>query len=198
MTFTCLIAVLYTFAQQTTQPRKTIAILPVKTGIYMPTREAQTVAERMQSEHELSIYGQSLIYKALVNEDISLLVNVQHWEHTDSLLRKAGIEFRKVNFLDKQSLCQYLQVDEVVTGDLKTFSKSTIYVGPTLMSPIMSAYHYFDGKKVLTIGIHDGKTGDLIWIEDIHLKTNKLLRTEQGDESRLMTKFLKAFPYLKS
>lgn len=164
----------------------------------MPTREKETVDQRLQSEDELSIYGQSLIYDALVNEETALLVNVQPWKYTDSLLSKARIEFRKVNFIDKQSLCEYLKVDEVVTGELKTFSKRTIYVGLTPMAPLMTAIHYFDGKKILTIGIHEGKTGDLIWMEDIHLKTNTARSTEKEIESRLMRKVLKAFPYLRS
>lgn len=54
-----------------------------------------------------------------------LLVAVQDWRTTDSLLKAAGLDFRKVAYMDKAQLAHLLKVDAILSGRvLATSSKS--------------------------------------------------------------------------
>jgi hypothetical protein len=81
---------------------------------------------------------QEALFNSITAKPDKLLVAVPDWRTTDSLLKAAGLDFRKVAYMDKEQLARLLKVDAILSGRvLATSSKS-------LAAPALGRRHPLD------------------------------------------------------
>ena len=189
-------------AQEAAYDYKIIAILPFKTMSYKgPSQGSDSAVQRLIA-HEVarSFEIQEAFYNAITSDTERLLVDVQDWKLTDSLLKAAGFDFRKVNFSDKQVLAALLKVDAVLTGELVSHRASGSAVDNATVAAAGGAWALvgmLDRPKKMTVFLYDGKTGDPLWNFERELTGNPLFNRDKNLDERLFKAFIRKFPYTR-
>lgn len=203
LTIACLLSCITGLkAQEAAYDHKIIAILPFKTMSYKgPSMGGDSAVQRLIA-HEVarSLEIQEAFYNAITSDTERLLVDVQDWKLTDSLLKAAGFDFRKVNFSDKQVLAALLKVDAVLTGELISHRVSGSAVdNATVVAAggVAALIGMLDRPKKMTVFLYDGKTGDPLWNFERELTANPLFNREKNLDDRLFKAFIKKFPYTR-
>jgi hypothetical protein len=189
-------------AQEPAYDHKIIAILPFKTQSYKVTpRSGDSAVQRLlANEAALSIEVQEAFYNAITSDSERLLVEVQDWKLTDSLLRAAGIDFRKINFSDKQVLAALLKVDAVLVGELSArrtneMQPEDVAAMTTADGAAFTGLRMYEKTKRLIVSLYDGKTGDPLWNFERELTSHLLFRHTKNLDAKLYKSFIKRFPY---
>ncbi|GAA0561050.1 hypothetical protein GCM10009415_48800 [Chitinophaga japonensis] len=181
-------------AAQATYDHRIIAVLPFKTRTaYFKPQSKDAVQALQEREAAEGLQLQEALYNAMTQDEEKLLVDVQDWQLTDSLLKAARVDFRNVNNLDAQSLCRLLKVDAVLTGELAELRVSRTYTTSTLIFAASKT-------KRMIIELYDGKTGDHIWNFEKELDVAGIFDTEKHNqylEKRLLKAFIRKFPYTR-
>lgn len=174
---------------------KIIAILPLKTGSYRSgsTRKDSSVQQVIDKEEDWSLKAQEGLFNAITKDKEKLLVEVQDWRVTDSLLTKAGIDLRKVNFLDKQQLAAYLKVDALLAGQLV---RVDVPNNGVTINNMTAGYQGASRQRVLSVLLYDGKTGNAIWSFDRKVAPF-LFEKDKWLDDRLFEVFRRKFPYTR-
>lgn len=187
-------------AQEPAYDHKIIAILPFRTTSHQAApRGNDSVMQRLIAEEEaLGIEVQEAFYDAVTEDKERLLVDVQPWQVTDSLLKQAGIDFRKVNYMDKQVLAKLLKVDAVLTGQLSKVLKASPYLpmaAGMAGAETAAAVHANEKRKAFAVFLYDGQTGDAIW--NFEREIDGSYNRDKKQNARLFKSFIKKFPYTR-
>lgn len=188
-------------AQDAAYDHKIIAILPFRTTSFQAAPKGNdTLMQQLIAEEEaLGIGTQEAFYDAVTEDKERLLVEVQPWQVTDSILKQAGIDFRKVNYMDKQVLAKLLKVDAVLSGQLNRILKpSRFMMGVTgaIGTDALGAAHPNDKLKKFAVVLYDGQTGDAIWNFEREIEGSYNSR-DKKQNARLFKSFIKKFPYTR-
>lgn len=191
-------------AQETAYDHKIIAILPFKTTSFktLPKGDDSVIQRLMTSEAALSLEVQEAFYNAITADQDRLLVDVQDWKLTDSLLKAANLDFRKINYTDKQVLASLLKVDAVLAGEFNSHqiagaSAAPDVVATTATGGALAIVHMMNRPTKLTVFLYDGKTGDPLWNFEKELVANPVFKNSKKLEGRLYKAFIKKFPYTR-
>ncbi|MBS0029787.1 hypothetical protein ACTJJ0_16720 [Chitinophaga sp. 22321] len=170
---------------------KIIAILPFR-AMFAEYRNLTDSSREAFSLLEIK-YGMQLqeeLYKTITRDTNRLLVEVQPWQMTDSLLKSRGVDFLKVPYLDLSAISKLLKVDAcVVTTMTRTLpvgrSRSSGIGGSPIaaaVSAIAMASASEAGANLLTknnkiffFQLVDGKSGDAVWSLTDEVTPNQLL-----------------------
>jgi hypothetical protein len=193
---------------------KIIAVLPLKTaftGYRMMKDSSMEVFHQLELKYAVQL--QEALYQTITSDTNRLLVMVQPWEVTDSVLKQAGLDFLKLPYLDIAAITRLLKVDAcIVTTVNRTLPARGGYgIVPVGVSPVAAAAVavasaaasqaagnlFKRDNKVFFFTLVDGKSGDTIWSltseagpDDLTLKKDGLVCTP-----RLFWRFKKRFPY---
>jgi hypothetical protein len=179
---------------ENTYDHKIIAILPLKTSSYKSgsTRKDSSLQQVIDKEEDWSLKAQQALYNAITQDKEKLLVEVQDWRLTNSLLAKAGIDVRKATFQDEQQLAAYLKVDAILSGELIATRTHSTY---TQINNMTSGTHSSKNRK-LSVRLYDGKTGDAIWSFERNV-FQILFEKDKWMDQRLFDAFRRKFPYTR-
>jgi hypothetical protein len=187
-------------AQEVAYDHKIIAILPFRTTSHQaaPRGNDSTMQRLIAEEETQGIEAQAAFYDAVTADEDRLLVDVQPWQLTDSLLKQAGVDFRKINYMDKQVLAKLLKVDAVLTGQMNKVLKASPYlpmVGGLAGAEAAAAMHANEKKKLFAVFLYDGKTGDAIW--NFEREVDGSYNKDKKQNAKLFKAFIKQFPYTR-
>jgi hypothetical protein len=201
LTIACVLASICNLkAQEAAYDHKIIAILPFKTmsSKAIPPPGDSAVQRLLANETRLSVEIQEAFYNTVTSDKERLLVDVQDWKLTDSLLKVAGVDFRKVNFTDKQALATLLKVDAILVGEFASRPTPSVTVGPDVVTSVgFTAVDIADKKKRLLVVLYDGKTGDALWNFEKEIIRSTLFRSDKNLDAKLYKSFVKKFPYTR-
>lgn len=188
-------------AQEVAYDHKIIAILPFRTTSHQaaPRGNDSTMQRLIAEEEAQGVEAQAAFYDAVTADEDRLLVDVQPWQLTDSLLKQAGIDFRKVNYMDKQVLAKLLKVDAVLTGQLNKILKPSMFmtgVAGAIGTDALGDAHPTDKMKKFAVVLYDGQTGDAIWNFEREVLGSYNSR-DKKQNAKLFKAFIKQFPYTR-
>lgn len=160
----------------------------------------------MALEIKYGIQLQEALYKAITSDTGRLLVEVQSWQTTDSILKRAGLDLRKVPYLDMSAIAKVLKVDACITTTATLSSRGNVAVGSPAPWPIgLAASEGLSqalraikrNNKIFTFRLMDGKSGDEVWTFSQEMTAGDIsLDKDQLAFSPLIFKrFKKRFPY---
>ncbi|HEY0612573.1 MAG TPA: hypothetical protein VGD35_23015 [Chitinophaga sp.] len=191
-------------AQEAAYDHKIIAILPFKTTSFktLPKGNDSVIQRLMASEAALSLEVQEAFYNAITADQDRLLVDVQNWQLTDSLLKAANLDFRKIIYADKQVLANLLKVDAVLAGEFNSHQLAGASAAPdvaaiTAAGGAWALVNMMNRPTKLTVFLYDGKTGDPLWNFEKELVANPVFNNSKKLEGRLYKAFIKKFPYTR-
>ena len=196
-----LLAAISLKAQEASYDHKIIAILPFRTTSFQAAPKGNdTLMQQLIAEEEaLGIEVQEAFYDAVTEDKERLLVDVQPWQQTDSILKQAGVDFRKINYMDKQVLAKLLKVDAVLTGQLNKVLRPSQYfamVGGMVGAETAAAVNASEKRKSFAVFLYDGETGDAIWNFERNIEGSYNSR-DKKQNARLFKSFIKKFPYTR-
>lgn len=143
---------------------KTLAILPFDVTIDMRRLPKGVTAESIkQSEQKTGYDIQNSAYSWFLKRQKDYTVSFQDVDKTNSLLRKAGIEYAGVATQDKDELCRLLGVDGVVSG--KAFMAKPMSDGAAVAIGVLFGAWGTTNNVNTSLTLHD-KRGELMWKYD--------------------------------
>lgn len=179
---------------------KIIAVLPFRVELPEYRRLADSNLNKLKIQQvDFGTQLQANLYQAITSDTNRLLVEVQPWEITDSLLRKARVDFTKITFLDLSAMAAYLKVDACVVSTVKFHLALNPNTGgmPSEMLRIALYNVVTRNDKQLFFTLVDQKSGEEIWryeqnvISDaIKVENDKLVLSPL-----IFKSFKKRFPY---
>ncbi len=197
---------LYT-AAQSNYDHKVIAILPFRAKFPEYKKLSDSSAGVFRSlEVKYGMQLQEELYKTITKDTNRLLVEVQPWQTTDSILKNMGVDLRKVSFMDMSAVAKILRVDACVVVTVGYGSLSNVrsavasnsiagFAGGLGASELTRAI--YRNNKIFTFRLVDGKSGDEVWnysqemtAGDITLDKDQLIFSR-----KLFKGFRKRFPY---
>lgn len=172
---------------------KTVAILPFTAKIsYRKPPKNYRAESHKEQETNLAQNIQSSMYTYLLRKAKSYSVTFQDVEKTNVLLKKAGM-YGKLDEFTNQEIAQVLGVDAVISG--KFDMEQTRSDGAALATAVVfGGYAGKTGSGSLTMNIHNGKDGEMLWR---FFKTMDDDFTSSTDDlvERMMRKVSRNFPY---
>lgn len=190
--------VTYTRAQQ--YDHKIIAILPINAHSYKlaPSANDSAFQQAWAREASLGIDVQEALFNSITADSSKLLVDVQDWRVTDSLLQMARLDLRKVTYMDKVQLAQLLKVDAILAGkleiiDLKKYGTNSM----ANVSVTLGVMQLMGAQRRLTMQLYDGPSGNELWSFEKTVQSNKLFDRDKKIEDKLFRSFVKKFPYTR-
>ncbi|UYQ94590.1 hypothetical protein MKQ68_05730 [Chitinophaga horti] len=187
---------------QNTQPayhHNKIAILPFHMEIMLQSVRDTSAEARFRLEVEKGIQCQQRMHDILTEDEDRLLVEIQDIEKTNELLQKAGIDLRKVTFMDPAKISRILGVDAILTCDIRDRLVQRFQGSPRYhpMTPQQDGLYLPTGH--LHVQFFDGKSGKKIWkFEDLNNAFN-WRKPKQIDKvmTRSFEHVRSEFPYTK-
>jgi len=177
--------VIHTQGQETAGPDyKTVAILPFR--IAAPSMDA------VSQDSVFCLQVQQAFYNTYLNDKESWMVTVQDWQVTDSLLHRAGIDFRRSGFMDKSALAALLKVDAIITGELDRVHTTGHTVGAQLLGTDRIKF----STSKLYLFLFDGKTGDQLWSFNKKIRAEDLIGNNYSLNQDLYQAFTRKFPFV--
>ena len=122
-------------------------------------------------------------------------VNFQDVNKTNSLLKKAGINYSDLATKDRAELAQLLGVDAVIQNRSKM--EKPMSEGAAIAVGLLVGAWGNTNKVETTINIHDGKNGNLLWKYDYEASGSVGSSTTKLVDA-LMRNASKKFPYKAS
>jgi hypothetical protein len=187
-----------------------IAVLPVRAVL----AEYRNLSDSsIQAFRALEVkYGgqlQEALYQTITGDTNRILVEVQPWQTTDSILKRAGIDPLKIPWLDISAIAKVLKVDACIVTIMGRTRQSptTVFGGSTM--PVMLATGVATtaasalmnranrDNKVFRFSLMDGKSGNEIWTFTQTVMANELVleKDKMVFSSAIFKKFKKRFPY---
>ncbi|MGC4129667.1 MAG: hypothetical protein QM564_08950 [Bergeyella sp.] len=181
-------------AAQRISEHKVIAILPFDVNITYKKQPKNFSAEaNRDQEIAMSTNIQTSMYTFLLRRKNEYFVDFQDVDKTNILLKKHGV-YDKLDTLTKDEIAQILGVDGVISGKFEIHNSKSD--GAAMTSMILWGYSGKTGTGTLTMNIHDGKDGELLWR---FFKTMKDYLGKSTDNlvEGMMRKVSRNFPYYK-
>lgn len=202
---------------QTRYNHKIIAVLPVRTMFVDYNMLADSSMQGFQrTELTYGLQLQQALYNTIVSDTNRLLVVVQPWEVTDSILKQAGVDLRKIPYMDIDAVAKILKVDACIVTTVRRKSRKGSNVGPTTgaalgVTPVAAAAIGIAGaaaaqegsrmiksdSKLFSYELVDGKSGNTIWSSSdvITFKDLTLYKDGLVCSPNIFARFKKRFPY---
>lgn len=198
--FTCSAS---TFAQKTiyessrfdelSKHHKTLAILPFLATLQLEHKENLSTEEldKLEAKEGYAVQNALESYFSKKKSRKGFRVSFQNIKNTNAILGKNRISLKNLDIHTTQELCEILEVDGIISGNLtlhKLISKGV--ESPSLFDIITGKSDY--GR--IAIKVSDGKTGKLLW------KFEKTMTRKSGKNTldiieSIMKKASRKFPY---
>ncbi|MDD3004188.1 MAG: hypothetical protein PHH66_04620 [Flavobacterium sp.] len=174
---------------------KTVAILPFTAKISYKKQPKNFSAEaNAAQELKMSKSIQSSMYTFLLRKGEKYTVSFQDVDKTNILLKKAGIS-EKLDEVTKDEIAKILGVDAVISGSFES-EQSKSEGAAIATAVIFGGFGGKTGSGSLTMLLHNGSDGDLLWRFFKTMDDNISASTDDLVES-MMRKVSRNFPYLK-
>ncbi len=182
---------------QVSSKHKSIAILPFDVQITSHSLPKDMTAEKVKMEEEktgYAIQGHSYTYFLKEMSKKKYSIRFQDIDKTNSLLKKAGLDYDQLKASSKEELCRILDVDVVLSG--KATMDKPMSDGGAIAVGVLFGVWTSTNKVNTSLTIHEAKKGDLLW------KYDWTAEGSVGSNSESLTKGLmknasKKFPYQK-
>jgi hypothetical protein len=175
---------------------KTVAILPAAVTMQLRPNEAKKVtAEQIADLSEKTGYDiQDKMYSWFLrrSDKFNYTVTFQDVTRTNSLLKKAGINYADLGTTDRAEIAKILGVDAVLQNRSKM--EKPMSEGAAVAVGILIGAWGNTNKVETTININDGKSGDLLWKYDYEAAGSVGSSTTRLVDA-LMRNASKKFPY---
>ncbi len=179
--------------EELSKDHKTVAILPFEARLELDNKnlEADQLAQLQENEgYEVQNALESYFLKLHKRKDYR--IEFQDIKNTNALLAKKGIELKNLNIHTSQELCDILDVDAVISGDLTL--KALISEGVSTDFDLISFISGTSDYGRIAIKLSDGDTGKLLW------KYEKVINRKSGKNTydiieAMMRKSTRKFPY---
>lgn len=179
--------------EELSKDHKTVAILPFEARLELDNKnlEADQLAKLQEKEgYEVQNALESYFLKLHKRKDYR--IEFQDIKNTNALLAKKGIELKNLNIHTSQELCDILDVDAVISGDLTL--KALISEGVSTDFDLISFISGTSDYGRIAIKLSDGDTGKLLW------KYEKVINRKSGKNTydiieAMMRKSTRKFPY---
>ena len=179
--------------EELSKDHKTVAILPFEARLELDNKnlEADQLAKLQEKEgYEVQNALESYFLKLHKRKDYR--IEFQDIKNTNALLAKKGIELKNLNIHTSQELCDILDVDAVISGDLTL--KALISEGVSTDFDLISFISGTSDYGRIAIKLSDGNTGKLLW------KYEKVINRKSGKNTydiieAMMRKSTRKFPY---
>lgn len=187
----------FTTAQQS-YDHKVIAVLPFR-AVFSEYRHLadSNVKEFRAQELKHGMQLQEALYQTITSDTNRLLVEVQPWETTDSILKKAGVDFLKLPYMDMSAIARVLKVDACILSIMERRKphKSPFNLDVAVAQAAINKIKR--DNKIFVFRLYDGKSGNQIWTYSEEMASNDL----EVDKDKLVfsplifKRFKKRFPY---
>ena len=178
---------------------KTVAILPADVTSQLRPNEAKKVTqEQINDMTQKTAYDiQDKMYSWFLrrSDKLDYTVDFQDVSKTNSLLKKAGINYADLSTKDRGELAQLLGVDAVIQNRSKM--EKPMSEGAAIAVGLLVGAWGNTNKVETTINIHDGKSGNLLWKYDYEASGSVGSSTTKLVDA-LMRNASKKFPYKAS
>lgn len=188
---------MFTTAQQS-YDHKVIAVLPFR-AVFSEYRHLadSNVKEFRAQELKHGMQLQEALYQTITSDTNRLLVEVQPWETTDSILKKAGVDFLKLPYMDMSAIARVLKVDACILSIMERRKphKSPFNLDVAVAQAAINKIKR--DNKIFVFRLYDGKSGNQIWTYSEEMASNDL----EVDKDKLVfsplifKRFKKRFPY---
>lgn len=174
---------------------KTIAILPffVKFSFKKPPKNFSAEGNKAE-EIKMSKSIQSSMYTYLLRKGDKYSFGFQDVDKTNIMLRKAGV-IEKLEDMTKDEIAKILGVDAVISGSFET-EQTKSEAGAIATAVLLGAFGGKTGSGSLTMMLHNGSDGELLWRFFKTMDDNISTSTDDIVES-MMRKVSRNFPYTK-
>ena len=182
-----------------TAGHKIVAILPFRVSI--DTKRLKDVTPEMirSNEQEESLEFQKQLYIRLLQKstDEKYTVGFQDADQTLALLQKAGFPIDSLAFRSKEEIARALGVDAVISGSIHQSQPTS--QGMALAQSFLVGMHGSTQRVDITIAIHNGADGQLLWNYD-HTDsggglTGSMANSVEAMVKSLLKKVAGNFPY---
>ena len=189
---------------------KIIAVLPVR-AVLAEYRNLSDSGIQALRALELKYGGQlqESLHQTITGDTNHLLVEVQPWQTTDSILKRAGIDPLKIPWLDMSAIARVLKVDACIVTTMVRIRQSpnTFFAGNTIpamlatgvASTAVSALINRANRdnKTFRFSLMDGRSGNQIWTFSLTVPANELIleKDKMVFASTIFKRFKKRFPY---
>ncbi len=172
---------------------KRVAILPLDVTVEMKKLPKDMTREQLdENSINTGFSMQSNIYSQLLKRSKDYTVKFQDIDRTNSILEKNNMSFDDIQLADKAEICKMLEVDAVISGDMR-MSKPMSGVGAAALGILVGAWGATN-KVFVTMNIHENKDSDLLWKYDYEASGS--VGSDPESLSRaLMRNVAKKFPY---
>lgn len=171
---------------------KSVAILPFNVSIDSKRLPKGTTIETLKESQLKTGYDiQSSSYSWFLKRQKDYTVTFQDVDKTNSLLKKANIDFENIPLQDKGELCKLLGVDAVITGKA-TMSKPMSEGAAVAVGVLVGAWGATN-KTNTSLTIHD-PAGKLLWKYD-YAASGSVGSSAENLTNALMRNASKKFPY---
>ena len=177
---------------------QTIAIIPFDVTISPGNKSKDITAEELE---ELAIKQGETFQRAMYTQFLQgqqrgrYTVKFQDIDETNTLLNREleGHANRKVlSAFTKEEICEVLEVDAIISGSM-TLTKP-MGTGAAIASKLLLGLAGTTNRADITISIHEGENGELLWNYD-HTAKGGLLSSPEGVAKSLMRGIARSFPY---
>lgn len=175
---------------------KTVAILPAEVTMQLRPNEAKKVTQEqidqtvMQTGYDIQDKMQSWFLRR--SEKYHYSVTFQDVTKTNSLLKKAGIEYKDLKTTDRAQLAKMLGVDAVIQD--RTSMEKPMSEGAAVAVGVLVGAWGATNQVQTTINIYDGSSGDLLWKYDYQAQGSVGSSSTKLVDA-LMRNASKKFPY---
>ncbi|MEI3801175.1 MULTISPECIES: hypothetical protein [unclassified Chitinophaga] len=183
---------------QSNYDHKVIAVLPFR-AVFSEYRHLadSNVKEFRAQELKHGMQLQEALYQTIISDTNRLLVEVQPWETTDSILQKAGVDFLKLPYMDMSAIAKVLKVDACV---LSIMERRKPHKNPFNLDVALAQAAINKIKrenKIFIFHLIDGKSGNEIWTYSQEMKANDLTVDKDNliFSPLIFNAFKKRFPY---
>ena len=175
---------------------KVVAILPASVTIGLrPNQMRSTSPEQMRTMQQQSALDfQYRIYSWLMRRQGQqrYTVEFQDVALTNSILRKANLTEEDMRTHSAQELAQMLGVDAVLTTDVRT--SKPMSDGAAVAVGILVGAWGATNQANITVDIHDGSGGKLLWKYD-YVASGSVFSSPENMVNALMRNASRKFPY---
>lgn len=174
---------------------KRVAILPLDVSVEMKKLpEDMTMEQLDEANVETGYTMQNNIYTELLRKSKDYRVKFQDVDKTNSIFDKNNMSIYDINLEDKAKICELLEVDALISGNMR-MSKPMSGAGAATLGVLFGAWGSTN-KVFVTMNIHEGKDADLLWKYDYEASGSVGSDPESLSKS-LMRNVAKKFPYKK-
>jgi hypothetical protein len=175
---------------------KTVAIIPAIVSIQLRPNQAKKItAEEIKNNEQSTGYSiQDKMYSWLLrrNDKMNFTVTFQDVNKTNSLLKKANIQYADLQGTSKKDLADLLGVDAVISTNVNM--EKPMSEGASIAVGALTGFWGSTNAATITIDIHEHINGDLIWKYDYNASGSAFSSASQLVDG-LMRNASKKFPY---